>query len=473
MNLRSFTYTAAAALSAAFILASCEDEVSTIGSSIVGNEVKISIDSLTLGIASNCVQVNDIDARSGICQLGRFDIPSYGALDASYVTQLLSASSLAVPDSIGVDRVDSTKLVITIPRSKVVGDTTAPQQLTVYRLTKPLPSDLRSDFDPSGYYDAAHPVNSKNYTLSGLNLSDSLFRNATNLTVNVDLPLQWGRDAFTAYRTDPEIFQWPSTFCKSFPGLYISPSFGRGAMANISSTKVVIYYHHFIERTVVENDVAVKKQVTMKDSIALFGSAPEVLSSSLFRYNQSSAIEAAVANGRKIISAPTGYAVDFIFPAEQLLAQYWASDRNLSIINNLTLTFPATSFDNTHGLLPPPDLLMIKKSEIDDFFNEGKIPDNVTSFRGQYSSDNGRYEFASMREYIIGLKDKQGNITPEDLEFRLIPVSVETETSTSSYDGSSTTYIIKCSPFLSRPAVAELFMDRANVVFTFTEQLIK
>lgn len=472
MNLRSFTYTAAALFSSALIFSSCEDEVSKIGGSIVGNEVQISIDSLSLNISSECVAVNNVDARSEVCQLGRFDIPAFGSLEASYVTQLLAASSLAVPDSIGVDRVDSTKLVITMPRKLVVGDTVAPQQLTVYRLTQPLPSDIKSDFNPSGYYNANEPVNSKNYTLSGLNLQDSLFKHATNLTVNVDLPLQWGRDAFTAYRNDPQIFQWPATFCKSFPGLYIKPTFGRGAMANISSTKVMIYYHHFIERNVVENDVAVKKQITMKDSIALFGSAPEVLSSSLFKYNQSASVAQAVANGKKIISAPTGYTVNFIFPAKQLLEQYWASDKNLSIINNLTLTFPASSVENNYGILPPPDLLMIKKSEVDNFFNEGKVPDNLTSFRGIYSSANGRYEFSSMRDYIVSLKDKQDSLSEEDFEFCLIPIAIESESS-NNYDGTTTTYITKCSPYLSRPAMAELFMDRVNVVFTFTSQLIK
>lgn len=472
MNLRQFTYSAVLASLSLFTLASCEDEINSIGSSLSGSEVAISIDSLTVDVLANCVKVENIDARAGVCQLGRLDIPGYGSLEEAYVSQLLAASSLAVPDSIGIDRVDSTKLIISIPRNLSVGDTTAPQQLTVYRLTRPLPSDIKSNFSPEGYYNPDEPVNSKNYTLSGLNLKDSLFTHASSLEVAVSLPNQWGKDAFAAYRNNKEIFQWPSSFCKEFPGLYIRPSFGRGAMANISSTKVMVYYHYFIERNVVEDEVSVKKQVAIKDSVALFASAPEVLSSSLIAFRPDLSLTQMADAGRKIISAPLGYTVDFTFPAKQLLEQYWASDKNLSVINNLTLTFPASAVENDYGLLPPPDLLMIRKKDIDAFFNEGKVPDNITSFRGKYSSINGRYEFGSMREYIVSLKNKQHSLSQEDLEFRLIPITVESETATNS-DGSTTSYIIKCSPYLTRPALAEIFMNRANVIFTFTNQLVK
>lgn len=472
MDLRNFTYAASAAAIATMSLASCEDEVSPIGPSIFDNEVAITIDSMTVSIPSRCVEVLDVDARSITSQIGRLDIPGFGRLESSYVTQLLAASALTVPDSIGIDRVDSTKLIVEIPRSLVTGDTLAPQQLTVYRLTKALPSGIRSGFDPKGYYNAAEPVNSKNYTLSGLNLQDSLFIHSQTLNVSVDLPLQWGRDAFTAYRENDEIFQWPGSFCEKFPGLYIKPSFGRGAMANISSTKVMIYYHYLTERTVVVDKETVKKQVTIKDSVSLFTSAPEVVSSSLYSYTCDPEIIAKIAKGKKIVTAPLGHIVEFTFPAKELLEQYWASDRNLSVINNLTLTFPASAVDNEFGLLPPPDLLMIRKKDVADFFANGKVPDNKTSFRGKYSSANGRYEFASMREFIVDLKDKQGNIDNEDLEFQLIPVSIDTETVTNS-DGSTTVYAVKCYPYLFRPAIAEIFTDRANVVFTFTSQLVK
>lgn len=455
------------------VLASCEDEVSPIGGSIVNNEVVINVDSTLFKMKAQSVFSERVDARSTTNQLGRISVPEFGDLSASYVTQLLSAAALNIPDSIGFDRVDSTKLVVSIPRSQIIGDSLAPQQLSVYRLTRSLPSDIKSNFDPAGYYNASDPINSKNYTLSGINLQDSAFTHAKNVTVNVDLPKQWGIDAFKAYRgKDTEIFQWPQKFCKDFPGLYVKSSFGRGAIANIDATKVMIYYHYFVERNVIENDVAVKRQVTVKDSVALFTSAPEVISSTIYSYEPSQILKDYVAAGRNVITTPLGYTVDLIFPASELLDQYWASEHNLSVINNLSMTLPASAVPNSYGLLPPPELLLIKKSEIDSFFAEGKVPDNKSSFRGTYSSAKGRYEFSSMRQYVVSLLDNKGNIDPKDLEFTLIPVNIGTETVTQS-DGTKVVYVTSCTPYILRPAMAEIFTDRTGIVFTYTRQLIK
>lgn len=474
MNLHPTILRAALPALAIIALASCEDELSPSGSSIVNNEVQIFVDSTTLKIPATCNFSNDVDARSIYTQLGQIDVPEFGKLQSTYVTQLLAAAGLNIPDSIGVDKVDSTKLVVNIPRNQVTGDTLAPQQLTVYRLTKSLPSDIRSSFNPDGYYNPSQPISSKNYTLSGLNFSDSAFFKAPNLTVNVTLPAEWGRDAFAAYRNNQysEIFQWPQTFCKEFPGLYIKSSFGKGAIANISATKVMIYYHYKVERTVVENEVAVKKVVTIKDSVALFSSAPEVISSSLYKFTPSELLKSLVSSNRKIITAPLGYYLGITFPAKDLLNQYWSADHNLAVINNLTLTLPAAAVPNSYGLLPPPELLMIKNSEIESFFAEGRLPDNKTSFRGIYKSDLGRYEFDSLRSYIVSLAEKKDSLTPEDLDFTLFPVDIKTEIVTQN-DGSKVSYVTSCTPYISKPAMAEIFTDRAGIVFTYTSQMIK
>ncbi|MDE6559024.1 MAG: DUF4270 domain-containing protein, partial [Muribaculaceae bacterium] len=279
-------------------------------------------------------------------------------------------------------------------------------------------------------------------------------------------------DAFYAYRKNPEMFQWPATFCKDFPGLYVTQSFGRGAMANVSSSKVMVYYHYFIERTVVENEVSVKKVVTMKDSVTLFTSAPEVLSSTIFKYTESDYIRSLVSAGKKLVVAPLGYNLEIEFPAQALLDSYNKSDHTLSVINNLTLNIPASPVVNSYGLVPPSNLLLIKKSEKEKFFANGEVPDNKSSFMGTYSSDRGRYEFSSMREYLVNLVTNGGKVTEEDILFELVPVSMQTETVTNS-DGSKTTYITSVTPFISTPAMAELFTDRVRIVFTYNQQMGK
>ncbi len=453
-------------------LASCQDDVSPIGESIFKGDVTINVDSTSFNFNSRTVDAIAVDARSVNNLIGNINVPEFGELSASYVTQLLAAPELAIPDSIGVDRVDSLKLMLTAPRQMTIGDTLAPQQLKVYTLTKQLPKDIKSNFNPAGYYNTAAPVASRNYTLSALALSDSTFQKAVSLQISTPLPKQWGIDLFNAYRKDPQAFAWPATFNQYFPGIFIEPSFGKGAMANILATQMVLYYHHFIERNVVENDEAVKKQVRMKDSICILATAPEVLSSTNFKYTPSPALLAKINSGAQIITAPLGYHVRFSFPVDKILNEYWTSPDNLKIINNLTLAIPATPVSNDYGIAAPPDLLMILTKDIQEFFTNGKVPDNKTSFRGEYKSDKGRYEFASLREYIVNLKNNPDEIKPEDVDFTLIPVQINSESS-KNYDGSYTIYITGCTPYLQKPAMVELHTDNAQVVFTFTSQLIK
>ncbi|MDE5903459.1 MAG: DUF4270 domain-containing protein, partial [Muribaculaceae bacterium] len=316
-------------------ISSCQDDVSSIGSSIVNGEVSISVDSLVLGIDASTIDALNIDARSTTTLLGNISAAEYGRLSADYVTQLLSASAMAIPDSIGVERVDSMKMVLEMPRNATIGDTLAPQQLKIYRLTKALPADLRSDFNPQGYYDPDDVIATRNYTLSSIALSDSAFYNDNRLSIAFPLPKQWAVDAFNAYRNGAPIFDWPQDFNKVYPGLYVRSSFGRGALANVQATRLFLYYHYFITRNVVEDDVSVAKRVTMKDSVCLFASSPETIASSIISYEPSQAVTDLVSQGKKVITTPSGYRVRLTFPAERILEQYWAADRNLSVINNL------------------------------------------------------------------------------------------------------------------------------------------
>lgn len=454
-------------------LSSCENEVSPIGGSIANGEVNISVDSLILKINASTYIDTEVDARSTTNLIGNLNIPEFGSLSASYVTQLLSASDMLIPDSIGVNRVDSMKMVLQMPRKNTIGDTLAPQQLKIYRLNRQLPSDLLSNFNPSGYYDPSDVVATRNYTLSAIALGDTAFRKNNYLTIDFPLPIRWAIDTFNAYRNGSSVFEWPQSFNKVFPGLYVESTFGRGAMANVTSTKLFLYYHYFSKKYVVEDDVQVEKQITVRDSVCLFSSSPEVIGSTILNYTPSPTLEDLAQQGKILLTTPTGYRVRLTFPAEEILRQYWASDHNLSIINNLTFAIPATSITNNHGILPPPNLLMIKTSEIDDFFANGKVPDNLTSFRGTYSTSKGRYEFSSMRQYIVDLKNKGENLLPEDTDFTLIPVSYTTEEVSSSYDGSVTVYVTGCTPYLTSPTMAILDTDRCAIVFTFTSQYVK
>lgn len=160
-------------LAAYLPLTSCKDDVSSIGGSLTSGEVTIVMDSIYTDIQAKPVLSESIDGRSLTKLVGRINVPEYGRLECAFVTQMMSATKMPVPDSITEQHVDSMRLVLSVPRGSLTGDSLAPQQLSVYRLTKQLPSGIQSDFDPSGYYDSSSPWAKRSYTLSVIARGDS------------------------------------------------------------------------------------------------------------------------------------------------------------------------------------------------------------------------------------------------------------------------------------------------------------
>ena len=229
MKIKSL-YAAAAALLPFAMLCSCEDNVSPIGGSLVNGEVTITVDTLEMKINATSILEPEFDSRTQTKLLGRINVPQYGSLDCSFVSQLMCATAMNIPDSITVNDVDSMRMVLTVPRGSLTGDSLAPQQLKVYQLTKQLKPEINSSFNPEGYYDPSNPLGVKSYTLSALSMNDSMFQVQKNISIPIMMPKKLAQDVFTAYREKPEIFQWPQTFAQYFPGVYVDPNFANGCV---------------------------------------------------------------------------------------------------------------------------------------------------------------------------------------------------------------------------------------------------
>ena len=454
-------------LSAGIWGVSCNDDVSGIGGSLAEGEIGITVDS-AFTVSGSPVYVPEFDARSGTLLLGNLKCPEYGTLESSFVARLMPASSLDVPDTITEQQVDSMKLKLHYRKGAFTGDSITPMQLKVFRLTRQLPSDIKSSFDPKGYYDSSAPLGVKSYAATALGMKDSLLNRDNYGHIQVRLPLALAREIFKAYRTNPEVFQWPSEFAKYFPGIYVQNSFGSGNVVNITVAEIATYYRTHKMVTEVVDGVGVNKYVVARDSVTLLSTAPEVLSSNVLRYNPSPAVKSLAENGEALITAPGGYMTRISFPAQAILDRYWKSDFNLAVINNLVFTVPAEEISNSYGITPPPYLLMVKTKDLDSFFAENRTPDSKSSFWATYDTATKQYTFTSMREYIVGLMKKGASVEPEDADFTILAVNIVN----SELVNNQGTIVTKCVPFLLRPAMCRLNLDEAKVKFTFSSQYI-
>ena len=295
------------------------------------------------------------------------------------------------------------------------------------------------------------------------------------MQVKADLPISLGRQVFDAYKEDPSLFIWPEEFARHWPGVFVEPSFGKGCIAPVANTSIFAYYPQTIVTSIKDdesNSQVVYKQVA--DSVCMFTTAPEVLSSVNISYEPSDNIKAIVSEGRSIITTPGGYTVSFDFPAVDILKKYWSEEYDLGVINNMVFSIPAKPVANAYGLGMAPALLMVKSSEMDSFFSEGRLPDNKSSFTSVYSSETGSYTFSSMRQYIVDLREKgEANITEEDVNFTLIPVTVSTEDYTDPSTGVLVTAVTNVIPYIIMPTMAELDTENAIIVFTYSNQTLQ
>lgn len=441
------------------ILAACDDS-ENIGSSIIQDEVEVVVkDGFTL--SGHTIGNSRIQSRTVTQLLGSIDAKGYGRFKSDFVTQYMPAGEIDT-EGITSDDIDSLQMMLAIPNGGYIGDSIAPMGLCIYRLTKQLPSPIYSDFDPADYYDESQPIATKIYTCSALGMADSLLKYNYRF-VYCKLPVELGRELFDAYRENPSIYQEPGTFARLFPGLYVANSYGSGRVVKIAGNTMRLFYHR-----------TVKNEATGRDTTYnyignYYAVTPEVVTNNNIDFDMSSDLTAMATAGKNILVAPAGLDVEMTFPIEELLTSYRADAGGLAVVNTLTLDIPVSEIENSYGINPPPNLLMVLSSRKSEFFETNQVTDNKYSFYAAYDAVNKRYRFSGLREYFLTMLDKQGPLTADDFTFTLTPVSIDTE----NYSSSSSFYISAIVPYIDTPAMAELLLDKAKITFTYSKQSVK
>lgn len=439
------------------------NESSVIGESIVQDNVEVVIDS-AFAVTGKSVQNEAVLSRTITQLIGIIDAPGYGRLSSDVVTQFMPAMSLDTT-YVGADRIDSLKLVMTVSLGAYTGDSIAPMGLDVYRLEKDLPTTMYSDFNPEGYYDPSKKIGSVIYNATALGEDDDIKALSYRL-VTVDLPVELGREMYNSYVKNPSAFISPTEFSeKVFKGLYLKNSYGSGRVTRIGKTLINMYYHS----TYYDEDA---QQDTTVNSVGYyFAVTPEIITNNNIKLKMDQSITDAVAAGENIVLGPTGLDVELKFPAQEIISKYRSDITHLGIINSLSLSIPAEEIANEYDISVPDNLLLILKNKKDSFFANNDINDGETSFYATYSSTTNSYTFTGLKTYLLNLMEKD-EITDDDITFTLTPVTVSTESTTSSYYTTSTTYVTAINPYVGQPVMAKLLLDKAKITFVYSKQSI-
>lgn len=311
----------------------------------------------------------------------------------------------------------------------------------------------------SGLIDGAEGV--------GADTSGSIYKDIT-----VDLPREFGVRLFERYKSSPETFSNPQSFAEWFPGLYIANSFGSGRVTRVVSNLINVYYH------TVEKVPDTTRDTVIKAMGSYLAVTPEIITNNNLSYTMSPSLKKDVDKGKALLVGPTGYDVEFTFPASDIISRYKAQSGSLSVINSLSFSIPASYIENDYGLTPPPYILMVKKKDKNKFFAGTQVNDNISSFYASYNTSTKSYDFSSMRDYILDLI-KKGEVKPEDEEFVICPALVSFYVNSNSdyyyyYYGynNTSTQVSSITPYVTQPVMAELDFSKASITFTFSKQTL-
>ena len=183
---------------ASIALASCDDNTSELGSSLIGNADKLEITTDTFGIISNSAEMGAVLSNSSTGCLGKVRDPETGAyLTSSFMTQFYTPEDFTFPVKDSIKSLDSNKRIIAdscdirLYYTNFFGDSLATMKMSAYELTKPVPETGKyySDFNPEGEYVTPQSMKvSKMYTLTDLNVDESTRNNSDYMPV-IRIPL--------------------------------------------------------------------------------------------------------------------------------------------------------------------------------------------------------------------------------------------------------------------------------------------
>ena len=404
-------------------LHSCIDE--TIGVSITDSVSSIIEDS-SFVITGHSVLNDRVQMRTTTKMLGDLNAEGFGRVTASAVTMWMPAAQIDTA-RITAQSIDSCRLKLRMPtKGGYTGNSQAPMRLNVYRLNKPLPSPIYSDFDPTDYYDSSDLLASEPYSPSSgwLEVTDYYYTGSTMTqdtvrVISVPMPVQLAQEIFNAYVSDPSRFASPKDFAGIFPGIYITNSYGSGHVLNISATEMDVYFHrHIVLSDTAEVDSAYRQ--------TYLASTPEVVSDNIIHYEIDDAVKQMVNNGEAIIAAPAGYEVQLHFPIQEIIDKYRANvGNNQSIINYLSLELPVSIPETEYDIQPPSYLLMVKTAQKESFINGDSLTNNKDSFYAVYDAATRSYVFSGLRDYVLDIINNKGGIaSADDFNFTVTPVDV-------------------------------------------------
>lgn len=439
----------------AILLGSCDDETSLVGSSIQPDGDKINVFQDTIRMNASTVLLDSIYAKTTTGLLGEFYDPIYGNLKSDYVCQFYCPEEFKFKHTPLDEKIDSINFQIIY--SSWVGDSLAPMQAQIYKVSKPLERIYYTNVDPLDFCDMKTSYGSKSYTAYDMSVPDSI-RNITDTddknyyvpNVKIRMAKEIGQAFYEESVNHPETFKNQEAFNRFFPGLYVTTTYGTGNILGVNRSSLFIYYRYKTKSTSTGND-------TILSTYERFNTTQEVIQlNSLKNGNLEQLLQPN--DEYTYMKTPAGVCTKLEIPVADIKETIEGR-----IINNLPFKMTALAQEDwEYALGIPKNLLLLPEDSVKNFFESGNIQDNKTSYIGAYTAAGRTYDFGNISRV---LEEHLKNNPDENLRLLVIPVEHTTQTSNSYYDQTNVT--ISVNHYMT-PSGVKLKKDPESMKFLLT-----
>lgn len=401
---------------AAMAIYSCDDSVSSIGTSLTDEGDKLDLNATDYDVETRTVVADSVFTLSSKCYLGQVRDPETLAdVKSEFTTQfhVLEVMSFSEDDNIvslwnGQVAADSCEVLLYLSKPFDSKDSLQALKMQVSEMAIPVEEGHRyySNFNPRalGLLRSGGLSKSKMFTYTNLNDKDSLRATKSyvqNIRIKLDMPYT-DKDGMTYNNYGSyilyQLYHHPEKYRNSYafthevcPGLFFEIRDGLGFHSQVSNMGLRVYYRF----TQADEDTVMTAAFTL-------GGTQEVLQTTLVTNDKESIRRLASETQHTYLKSPAGLFTEVTLPVEAIKKNHdtdslLAAKISFQRINN------ESGDRRLFGI--PNNILMVQADSLKSFFEKTKSADGRTSFLASYNSTGTQnvYTFANISNLITAL----------------------------------------------------------------------
>lgn len=407
----------------------CDDNTGSLGIDMMRPEDHINGMVENYNVTSQSIVADKIYAKTSTVYLGKYTDPLFGPFEADFLAQFTCPPNFEFPDKERVPSVGSKdqkiKAELYFYYDGYFGDSLTACKMDIFELDEILKEgdkdNYYTDIVPEKYYNPQKaPLASKVYSPVDLTQTQA-YRDSTALgylnypNMKVELPKDFGENIFNSYYTNPSDFSSPENFQNIFKGIYAKCIDGDGSVLYIQRVSLRISFNMYVERP------STNKVDSLVTGYATFSTTKEVIQANHFdNSNLTKFEEDEEYQGFTYLKSPGGIFTEATLPIDKVIIgndPATNGTHQTDSINSVSLSFTCYNQENEIFKVPT-NILIVRKKDMNTFFEKNQVPDNKTSYVSTYSSN--KYSFSNIANLVttcINEKKKaQGNMSDEEWE---------------------------------------------------------